>query len=124
VYGDTDSMFIMLPGASKADAFRIGREIAAEVTAANPDPVKLKFEKVYLPCILQTKKRYVGFMYEHEDQVEPVFEAKGIETVRRDFCPAVAKTLEKSLRLLFTTKDVSLVKEYLTEQWLKVLMGK
>lgn len=117
-------MFIMLPGASKADAFRIGREIAAEVTAANPDPVKLKFEKVYLPCILQTKKRYVGFMYEHEDQVEPVFEAKGIETVRRDFCPAVAKTLEKSLRLLFTTKDVSLVKEYLTEQWLKVLMGK
>ena len=41
--------------------------------------------------MLQTKKRYVGFMYESEDQSEPVFDAKGIETVRRDNCPAVSK---------------------------------
>ena len=46
---------------------------------------------LYLPCILQTKKRYVGFMYETLEQKEPVFDAKGIETVRRDGCPAVAK---------------------------------
>lgn len=30
-------------------------------------------------------------MYETPDQKEPVYEAKGIETVRRDGCPAVAK---------------------------------
>lgn len=30
-------------------------------------------------------------MYETLDQKEPVFDAKGIETVRRDTCPAVAK---------------------------------
>ena len=41
--------------------------------------------------MLQTKKRYVGYMYETLDQKEPVFDAKGIETVRRDGCPAVAK---------------------------------
>ena len=46
---------------------------------------------MYLPCILQTKKRYVGFMYETLEQKEPEFDAKGIETVRRDSCPAVAK---------------------------------
>jgi DNA polymerase zeta len=40
---------------------------------------------------LQTKKRYVGFMYENKYQEEPVYEAKGIETVRRDGCPAVSK---------------------------------
>lgn len=40
---------------------------------------------------LQTKKRYVGYMYESADQEEPIYEAKGIETVRRDGCPAVAK---------------------------------
>ena len=47
--------------------------------------------QVYLPCVLQTKKRYVGYMYETLDQKEPVFDAKGIETVRRDSIPAVAK---------------------------------
>jgi DNA polymerase zeta len=39
-------------------------------------------EKVYQPCILQTKKRYVGFAYETAEQQEPVFDAKGIETIR------------------------------------------
>lgn len=32
-------------------------------------------------------------MYETPDQKEPVYEAKGIETVRRDGCPAVAKVV-------------------------------
>ena len=53
--------------------------------------VSMYFSQVYLPCILQTKKRYVGYMYESLDQKEPVFDAKGIETVRRDSCPAVSK---------------------------------
>jgi hypothetical protein len=38
--------------------------------------------QVYLPCILQTKKRYVGYMYETRDQLKPEYDAKGIETVR------------------------------------------
>jgi hypothetical protein len=36
VYGDTDSVFVLLKGRSKADAFRIGQEIADAVTASNP----------------------------------------------------------------------------------------
>ena len=74
VYGDTDSIFVHLPGRSREQAFQvaavqprrsaspltaartgarlrrraqIGREIADAVTAANPPPVLLKFEKVY-----------------------------------------------------------------------------
>ena len=46
-----------------------------------------------MSVIFQTKKRYVGFMYETPDQQKPVYDAKGIETVRRDGCPAVAKVL-------------------------------
>ena len=79
--------------------------MAKAVTEANPKPVKLKFEKVYLPCLLQTKKRYVGFMWETRDQKEPVYDAKGIETVRRDGCPAVVKVnfslLKKYMRTAF-----------------------
>lgn len=46
VYGDTDSLFIYLPGKTKEEAFRIGNDIADQVTALNPPPIKLKFEKV------------------------------------------------------------------------------
>ncbi|KAM4712702.1 DNA polymerase zeta catalytic subunit isoform 2-T2 [Anableps anableps] len=124
VYGDTDSMFVLLKGATKEQAFKIGHEIAEAVTATNPKPVKLKFEKVYLPCVLQTKKRYVGYMYESLDQKEPVFDAKGIETVRRDGCPAVSKILERSIKLLFETRDISQVKQFVQRQCVKVLDGR
>uniref|UniRef100_A0A6P4FM18 DNA polymerase zeta catalytic subunit n=2 Tax=Drosophila rhopaloa TaxID=1041015 RepID=A0A6P4FM18_DRORH len=124
VYGDTDSMFVLVPGRNRAEAFRIGEEIAQAVTDMNPQPVKLKLEKVYQPCLLQTKKRYVGYMYETADQGQPVYEAKGIETVRRDGCPAVAKMLEKVLRLLFETQDVSQIKQYVCRQFTKLLSGK
>ncbi|XP_034088737.1 DNA polymerase zeta catalytic subunit [Gymnodraco acuticeps] len=124
VYGDTDSLFVLLKGATKEQAFKIGNEIAEAVTATNPKPVKLKFEKVYLPCVLQTKKRYVGYMYESLDQKEPVFDAKGIETVRRDGCPAVSKVLERSIKLLFESRDISQVKRFVQHQCMKVLDGR
>ncbi|XP_059610831.1 DNA polymerase zeta catalytic subunit [Phlebotomus argentipes] len=124
VYGDTDSLFVLVPGRSREEAFRIGNEIVDAVTQDNPKPVKLKLEKVYQPCILQTKKRYVGYMYESPGQKEPVYEAKGIETVRRDGCPIVAKMLEKCLKILFETRDVSIIKRYTLRQFTKILSGK
>ncbi|XP_071115137.1 uncharacterized protein [Haliotis cracherodii] len=124
VYGDTDSMFIHLEGRSKDEAFKIGQEIADAVTAMFPKPIKLKFEKVYMPCVLQTKKRYVGFSYETVDQKEPVYDAKGIETVRRDNCAAVGKILERCIKLLFTTRDVSQVKAFVQRQCQKLMEGK
>ena len=112
-----------LPGKTKADAFRIGRDMARLVTMLNPTPMELKFEKVYLGCVLMAKKRYVGFKYEHEAQLEPDFDAKGIETVRRDGIPAVQKMVERSLKMLFRRQDLSEIKEYLTRQWTKLLNG-
>ena len=96
--------------------------------------------KVYLPSVLQAKKRYVGFKYEHPDEVEPKFDAKGIETVRRDGVPAQQKMLESALkfvtpstapfkphtlgRLLFRSQDLSKVKEYCWRSWTKILEGR
>ncbi|KAJ8772040.1 hypothetical protein K2173_027217 [Erythroxylum novogranatense] len=124
VYGDTDSMFVLLRGRSIKESFKIGQEIASAVTAMNPNPVTLKLEKVYHPCFLLTKKRYVGYSYESADQVKPIFDAKGIETVRRDSCDAVAKIMEQSLRLFFEHKDISEVREYLQRQWARILSGR
>lgn len=95
--------------------------MADTVTSMNPRPIKLKFEKVervasgiwqspallsdsseytqvYLPCVLQAKKRYVGFKFEKPSDVEPEFEAKGIETIRRDGIVALQKMQETCLK--------------------------
>ncbi|KAM5476878.1 DNA polymerase zeta [Microsporum audouinii] len=124
VYGDTDSLFIYLKGRTRAEAFGLGEEIAKTITDSNPRPVKLKFEKVYHPCILLAKKRYVGYKYESRNQQEPDFDAKGIETVRRDGTPAEQKIEEKALKLLFETSDLSRVKGYFQKQCSKIMQGK
>ncbi|KAI0521109.1 DNA polymerase family B [Xylaria bambusicola] len=123
VYGDTDSLFIYLPGRTRDQAFDIGNEIAKTITDMNPRPIKLKFEKVYHPCVLLAKKRYVGYKYESKDQVKPEFDAKGIETVRRDGTPAEQMIEEKALKILFETADLSQVKAYFKRQCTKIMRG-
>lgn len=54
VYGDTDSVFIKLPGRSVEEAFAFGEIFCKAVTASNPPPVQLKLEKVYGASLLQT----------------------------------------------------------------------
>ncbi len=59
VYGDTDSLFVQVKGATRVQAFELGREIVRQVGLRHPAPMKLKLEKVYQPCFLLTKKRFV-----------------------------------------------------------------
>ncbi|KAI1612753.1 DNA polymerase zeta subunit [Exophiala viscosa] len=124
VYGDTDSLFVYLKGRTREQAFDIGEEIADTITKMNPRPVKLKFEKVYHPCVLLAKKRYVGFKYESRKQTVPEFDAKGIETVRRDGTPAEQKIEETALKVLFRTSDLSQVKSFFQAQCSKIMRGK
>lgn len=39
IYGDTDSVFVVLPGRTVQEAFQFGEEFCAAVTASNPPPV-------------------------------------------------------------------------------------
>ncbi|KEF54958.1 DNA polymerase zeta subunit [Exophiala aquamarina CBS 119918] len=124
VYGDTDSLFVYLKGRTREQAFDIGEDIAATITKMNPRPIKLKFEKVYHPCVLLAKKRYVGFKYESRNQTVPDFDAKGIETVRRDGTPAEQKIEETALKILFRTSNLSQVKSFFQDQCAKIMQGR
>ena len=116
IYGDTDSLFIKLPNRSVKEAFVFGTEFCEAVTASNPPPIQLKLEKVYAATLLQTKKKYCGMKYESATQKRPVFEAKGIETVRRDQCLLTQKILRNALITSFR-KGLNATKEYLERQW-------
>ena len=124
VYGDTDSLFVLFEKKTKAEAFDLSYKIVNEITNMNVKPVKLKFEKIYSPSILLAKKRYLGYMYETPQQVEPVLDVKGIEIIRRDGCLISAKTLERCVKVLFEFKDIEKVKDYLIKQVVKLVNGK
>ncbi|CAE7718278.1 REV3L [Symbiodinium pilosum] len=114
LYGDTDSMFVRLPGRSKEEAFKEGARIAKEVTSHNPTPVELQMDKVYWPCCLVSKKRYVGHAWTSPSDAAPVFDAKGIETVRRDQCAATQHVLRGALEVFFESRgDLSVLKQYI-----------
>ena len=123
IYGDTDSIFILLSGITREKAFTLGSEMTKLVTQMFCEPIKIKLEKVYQPLLLIQKKRYVGLSYDTAEQIEPKFDAKGIETVRRDSCPFVAKLLEHSLDLLFRTGEMDQVREKVIQQTTKLFRG-
>ena len=106
VYGDTDSLFVRLPNKSVAEAFAFGKELVDVVAATHPWPMKLVHEKVYYPCCLVTKKRYVGRAFDTLNS-EPRLDAKGIETIRRDTCPAVAAAVERIINHMFDMSENS-----------------
>ncbi|CCH60643.1 hypothetical protein TBLA_0D01350 [Henningerozyma blattae CBS 6284] len=122
VYGDTDSLFVHLPGKTHSDGFRIAKEIVDSINACNRAPIQIKLEKVYQPSLLLGKKRYVGYAQEHLNG--PItFDAKGIETVRRDGCHLQQRIVEQCLRILFDSNDLSKVKEYLREEFDRIRNG-
>ena len=122
LYGDTDSIFIRLPGRSVSEAFVFGEEFCLAVTSSNPPPVQLKLEKVYGSSLLQTKKKYCGMMYESPAQERPIFEAKGIETVRKDQCALTQRVLRNALIRVFE-RGIHAAREYLNEQWALIHSG-
>jgi len=123
IYGDTDSLFVLLPNVSMKTAFKYGKEICDEITAMNLDPIKLKFEKIYHPCILISKKRYVGYKFENFGD-KPELEGKGIEMIRRDGCPLTQRIMRESLEILFQTRDISKLKSFLNNEWKKIIQEK
>lgn len=149
IYGDTDSLFIRLKGRSVREAFEFGEAFCKKVTASNPPPVHLKLEKVYKGSIMQTvsdvpgykysimestptvavprrfcsqKKKYAGMKFESRDQKKATFEAKGIETIRRDQCALTQKILRNALVTLFRS-GIDAAKSYIFRQWCLILSG-
>lgn len=125
IYGDTDSVFISFPGHTLEEAFQKADMISQEITKRNPYPMKIKLEKVYQPCLLLAKKRYCGNSFESTAQMRPSFDAKGIETIRRDNCNATSKILKKCIKILFESNgDLYQTKPYIQWQIKKILNGR
>jgi len=104
IYGDTDSIMVKFGTEDRAEAMRLGKIAAEEVSKKFIKPIKLEFEKIYHPYLLMNKKRYAGMYWTNPEKADKM-DAKGIETVRRDNCALVQNIVQGALdRLLINPK--------------------
>ena len=113
-YGDTDSVFLEIKERRKI-AFGKSYNIVKEINELVQSPIKLKFEKIYEPCVLESKKRYFGMRYDSEYSNFSKFEAKGVETVRRDCTIAAGKLLRNAFEIIRTQPNHKIYKKFLVQ---------
>ena len=104
IYGDTDSVMVKFGVGSVEEAMKLGLEAAGKVSEKFIKPIKLEFEKVYFPYLLINKKRYAGLYFTKPETWDKI-DCKGIETVRRDNCPMVAKMMNTCLHRILVERN-------------------
>ena len=78
LYAQTDSIFVLLPEKSAAEASILGKKLAAAITDEIGElPVKLNYESCVVNFILQAVNRYAA------KSLDGSLLAKGVETDRR-----------------------------------------
>lgn len=122
VYGDTDSVMVDLQAADMAEAFRLGEEAAARITAAFKRPIELEFEKVMSPFLLYSKKRYASLKFTSPTEQGTV-DAKGISLVRRDSCQLVKEVTKGALDCILVRRDAQAAKALVHQAARRLLAG-
>ncbi|MBU0953665.1 MAG: DNA-directed DNA polymerase [Nanoarchaeota archaeon] len=107
VYGDTDSVFVKMKDEDFDKIEQKATEICTDINTQLPGVMELEFEKIFKRFLPLAKKRYAAWKFEHtEDGWKESIETKGIETVRRDWCPLVGEVVAEVLEILLKEQDI------------------
>ncbi|XP_032664334.1 DNA polymerase alpha catalytic subunit [Odontomachus brunneus] len=101
IYGDTDSLMINTNILEYDDVFSIGRKIMREVNNRYKK-VELDIDGVFRYLLLLQKKKYAAVTMTKlpSGQLQLAQEHKGLDIVRRDWCPLACETGKKILDIL------------------------
>lgn len=122
IAGDTDSVMLLIEGTTVQGAIDKANELCVHLNTLFPPPMRIEFEKVYLPYLVLTKKRYAGLLWESATK-PPKRDTKGIATKRRDFAPIVVKTVGKVIDLILWSQDVPGAVQHVQDVLAKVVKG-
>ncbi|CAI7876645.1 unnamed protein product [Closterium sp. NIES-53] len=136
IYGQTDSIFVLFPGKTPAEAAAMGAELASRLSELFPAPMAVKLERVLCPFMLLQVNRYAGRQVfpvpsppppaqrtaphqhqgstpvaaaaqEEEEKDMSLLLVKGIETDRRDVPLFVRTTCRAVIRRILLDGDVA-----------------
>ena len=106
IYGDTDSIMVKTPASSLEEAMEVGKQLEQKINKELENVVEMKIESIFKSILILAKKRYAGLSVEKtENGWEEKIVMKGIETVRRDWCDLVSKTLYDVLEIILKEQD-------------------
>jgi len=116
VYGDTDSVMVRLKTKDLEEASKISEELVDFVNKELEGIVKMKVEGIFKTLLVLTKKRYAGWNFEKLDSIwKEKIVMKGIETVRRDWCDLVSKTLYQVIDIILKEQNPKKALKYVRE---------
>ena len=107
VYGDTDSLMVKI-GVEDLEKIRpLALSVSNEISESLPGVMELQFEKVFKRFLPLSKKRYVAWKFEPTNTGwDEKLEMKGVETVRRDWCPLVSETMRTVIEIVLKENDI------------------
>lgn len=106
VVHNTDSVFVSFGNCTVERSREIGQQASAYCKPYYMPPNDSIFEKVLFPLLMLDKKRYSGIFHTWvKDTLQTKLDAKGIETVRRDWTRLCTKTLTSVLEALMYRRD-------------------
>ncbi|KAK9805765.1 hypothetical protein WJX73_007272 [Symbiochloris irregularis] len=126
VYAQTDSLFAHLPHASPLEALQIGAQAAKLVSAAFPEQMELKFEKMCMPFMLLHVNRYAGRAFETAGQVEEgkgTLMIKGLKSAWRQAAPIVRSTIQGALTRILMQGDTAAAVAFVADEVRRLLSG-
>jgi len=113
VYTDTDSAYVKLicknsSAITLEDADAVGMKVAAMISEPMPYPMRLNYEGYARRALFLAKKRYAMLIQEKDKNgnIKEKLKVRGIEMVRRDWCPLIGKTMRRCLEMILKDGDV------------------
>jgi DNA polymerase elongation subunit (family B) len=111
IYGDTDSNYVRFPHLSDRDEiWEWCHRVADGVSALFPAPMRLEFEdKIYTRFIILTKKRYMYYYYDGEQEHRDVIGFTGVLLKRRDNPKAIRHIYERIARMILDAEPEEVI---------------
>lgn len=105
IYGDTDSIMIhtKFPGSLiyYDQAIESAKSLVKKINSKFQN-IEIELEKAFKKLLLYTKKKYAALIF---DKNTSYIETKGIDLVRRDFCPASSELSRLVLNILLNDQE-------------------
>jgi len=127
VYGDTDSIFIKMPGVPIDRAIKHGHALEEHFRReklVGLAPHNFEYEKTFMPFMITSKKHYIGALYENDPSKPKMMKAMGLQNVRRDSTKLCVECMEGFFHKFVMENDTEAALEHVRTMLRDMYAGK